>query len=164
MLKYLRIAVTALSLTACVLLVALWVRSYWWSDEVGVLPIGRLRTSAREQTIAAWGITAGSERGTCEFTANEDTAIYPYIFSEYIGHFVFDDEWEEHGLLGFNLWLKEDAFSHDLLVETPHWFWVFASAMLAATPWLPYCPRFSLRTLLIATTLVAVGLAAIVYR
>src|SRR5688500_11249350 len=29
MLKYLRIAVTALSLTACVLLVALWVRSYW---------------------------------------------------------------------------------------------------------------------------------------
>ena len=29
MLKYLRIAVTALSLTACVLLIALWVRSYW---------------------------------------------------------------------------------------------------------------------------------------
>jgi hypothetical protein len=29
MLKYLRIAVTALSLTACLLLVALWVRSYW---------------------------------------------------------------------------------------------------------------------------------------
>jgi hypothetical protein len=29
MLKYLRIAVTALCLTACVLLVALWVRSYW---------------------------------------------------------------------------------------------------------------------------------------
>ena len=28
MLKYLRIAVTALSLTGCVLLVALWVRSY----------------------------------------------------------------------------------------------------------------------------------------
>ena len=27
--QYLRIAVTVLSLTACVLLVALWVRSYW---------------------------------------------------------------------------------------------------------------------------------------
>jgi hypothetical protein len=36
MLKYLRIAVTALSLTACVLLVALWVRSYWWVDAVYV--------------------------------------------------------------------------------------------------------------------------------
>jgi hypothetical protein len=32
MLKYLRIAVTALSLTACVLLVALWVRSYFYMD------------------------------------------------------------------------------------------------------------------------------------
>jgi hypothetical protein len=27
--QYVRIAVTALSLTACVLLIALWVRSYW---------------------------------------------------------------------------------------------------------------------------------------
>src|SRR5687768_15918498 len=27
--RYLRIAVTALSLTVCVLLIALWVRSYW---------------------------------------------------------------------------------------------------------------------------------------
>jgi hypothetical protein len=32
MLKSLRIAVTTLSLTACVLLIALWVRSYWWAD------------------------------------------------------------------------------------------------------------------------------------
>jgi hypothetical protein len=30
MLKYLRIAVTAVSLMACVLLVALWARRYWW--------------------------------------------------------------------------------------------------------------------------------------
>src|SRR5688572_20306712 len=34
MLKYLRIAVTALSLTACVLLIALWVRSYWRADRL----------------------------------------------------------------------------------------------------------------------------------
>jgi hypothetical protein len=34
MLHYLRIAVTALSLTACVVLVVLWVRSYWWIDTV----------------------------------------------------------------------------------------------------------------------------------
>ena len=34
MLKYLRIALTALSLTACVLLIALWVRSYWWADAI----------------------------------------------------------------------------------------------------------------------------------
>ena len=34
MLKYLRIAVTALSLTACVLLIALWVRSQNWQDRL----------------------------------------------------------------------------------------------------------------------------------
>jgi hypothetical protein len=34
MLKYLRIAVTALSLTACVLSIAVWVRSYWWTDDI----------------------------------------------------------------------------------------------------------------------------------
>src|SRR5688572_8124346 len=32
--RYLRIAVTALSLTACVLLIALWVRSYTWLDSI----------------------------------------------------------------------------------------------------------------------------------
>src|SRR5687767_13214300 len=32
--RYLRIAVTALSLTACVLLITLWVRSFWWIDVV----------------------------------------------------------------------------------------------------------------------------------
>jgi hypothetical protein len=34
MLKHLRIAVTALSVTACVLLVGLWVRSYRWVVDV----------------------------------------------------------------------------------------------------------------------------------
>jgi hypothetical protein len=34
MLTYLRIAVTALSLTVCMLLSALWVRSYWSRDSV----------------------------------------------------------------------------------------------------------------------------------
>jgi hypothetical protein len=34
MLKYVRITVTLLSLTACVLLIALWARSYKWHDGV----------------------------------------------------------------------------------------------------------------------------------
>ena len=42
--KYLRIAVSALSLTACVLMIALWVRSYSWLDLFGgSLPISDLR-------------------------------------------------------------------------------------------------------------------------
>ena len=53
MLKYLRIAVTALSLTACVLLIALWVIGYVWH-------------------ITAWGgtrhtgVVVQSRRGECQ--------------------------------------------------------------------------------------------------
>jgi hypothetical protein len=39
MFKYLRIAVTALNLTACVLLTALWVRSHYWLDVVRGQPL-----------------------------------------------------------------------------------------------------------------------------
>jgi hypothetical protein len=33
--RYIRIAISAMSLTACVLLIALWVRSYTLRDELG---------------------------------------------------------------------------------------------------------------------------------
>src|SRR5688500_9557389 len=42
MLKYPRIAVTVLSLTACVLLIAMWVRSYWQID-CGYCPLNAPR-------------------------------------------------------------------------------------------------------------------------
>jgi hypothetical protein len=43
----------------------------------------------------------------------------------------------------------------------PHWLLLLFATTLAATPWIKW--RFSLRTLLIATALVAVALAAIIY-
>ena len=46
-------------------------------------------------------------------------------------------------------------------VRFPHWLPVFVTATIAALSWLPW--RFSLRTLLIVTTLVAVVLGLIVY-
>ena len=46
-------------------------------------------------------------------------------------------------------------------VLTPHWLLVILSAVLTALPWLPF--RFSLRTMLIATTLIAVVLGLSVW-
>ena len=46
-------------------------------------------------------------------------------------------------------------------IGLPHWFALVVVALLATSPWLSY--RFSLRTLLIATTLVAVVLGLIVW-
>ena len=41
----------------------------------------------------------------------------------------------------------------------PYWFWLLMPTTIAAISWLPWWSnRFSLRTLLIATTLIAVGL------
>ena len=46
-------------------------------------------------------------------------------------------------------------------IGVPHWFAVLAVTSLAVGPWIRW--RFSLRTLLIATTLIAVVLGLIVY-
>ena len=45
----------------------------------------------------------------------------------------------------------------------PHWFFATLAAGLAALPWFQQKWKFSLRTLLIATTLVAVVLGLIVW-
>jgi hypothetical protein len=55
LLKYLRIAVTALSLTACVLLIALWMRSFWVTDLVSRIDSQKIAT------------TIGSQYGTVYF-------------------------------------------------------------------------------------------------
>jgi hypothetical protein len=45
----------------------------------------------------------------------------------------------------------------------PHWFVVLVASLVGALPWAWKYQRFSLRTLLIATTLVAVGLGVVVW-
>jgi hypothetical protein len=150
MLKYLRIAVTALSLTACVLLVALWVRSYWWADDVGTLSIG------------GHEITADSYCGTTTFfiyenanAASSDMYFDCYEIKEYY----------DKVRAFFDYYRIEESFwdrAADCIV-TPHWFWVSVSLSIGAFPWIHWSKRFSLRTLLIATTLVALGLGVVIY-
>jgi hypothetical protein len=49
------------------------------------------------------------------------------------------------------------------VVVIPHWSPVLLFGAIASCPWLPWFKwRFSVRTLLIATTLVAVGLGMVV--
>jgi hypothetical protein len=55
-------------------------------------------------------------------------------------------------------------FTASLVVMVfPYWFLVLMSAAFAVIPWIGWKRRFSLRTLLIATTLVAVALGMILW-
>src|SRR4029079_7594540 len=66
----------------------------------------------------------------------------------------------EDSTLGFGISLS----LNQLIVAIPHWFGILVSIMLTAMPWIAHpCCRFSLRTLLIATTLVAVVLGLVVW-
>jgi hypothetical protein len=62
--------------------------------------------------------------------------------------------------LGFELVNYPNPFA----VAIPFWFLVPLTGMLAAVPWVRIPWRFSLRTLLIAITLIAFALGAIVVR
>jgi hypothetical protein len=156
MLKYLRIAVTALSLTACVLLVVLWVQSYVWLANVW---------GGTRQT----GVTIQSLRGECQLgiVANKDEYLPPYTgmrFERVSGEYSDNSDVRELNWGGF--WATWDT-QDDLYPQLRHSFigcryslLVIAFGGLAALSWRPW--RFSLRTLLIATTLVAVGLGIVV--
>jgi hypothetical protein len=151
MLKYLRIAVTALSLTACVLLIALWVRSYWRFDKA-------------QGHIGETRITYLAAQGKLMLYVGRSGIGPRWEWrSKVIGerHSIGFNRLNLDGGRGYSCRFFSVAFSSRRAFAWMH-FWLPVSliASLAGTPWLR--SRFSLRTLLIATTLVAVGLGVFV--
>jgi hypothetical protein len=140
--KYLRIAVTALSLTACALLVALSVRSYW-------------RLDILEKRTGSVAIQISSGKGRIAIgQLDPRTTIGKSYLSVASGDAA---DWRKGGALGFAFY--DDSFVSAFVV--PHWLPALLSAALAVIPWFSRSWRFSLRTLLIATTLVAVLLGTL---
>ena len=160
MLKYLRIAVTALSLAACVLLVALSVRSYSTMDQLTVqgedihmfvatrpglfaiewTPRPTIEPDEWGWTYGAWPYKPGTQHSQFKpiVLPGEPIATLPF-----------------HG----------DYFritNHaDVAIFIPFWLLALASSLAAAFLWMPR--RYSLRALLIATTLMAVGMGIFIY-
>jgi len=157
MLKSLRIAVTALSLTACVLLSVLWVRSYWWTDTVA----GPLSETKR--------LVIGSVTGWLQFRLDDRKGepvnmtrwrlksdslqrLYDQIRALHKGARIQPiGETAHFGMNGDTFFM-------------PYWFPVLVTCIMAAALgiWRRCRLSFSLRTLLIATTLVAVVLGIVV--
>jgi hypothetical protein len=153
-LRYLRIAFSATCLIACLLMIALWVRSYWLVDVV------EQRWPGRFQFASFGGRVGFSERSNPDISLFRDAMeelddevgdVFAYTVPK---DFSMD---EFPAICGFG-W-RDDGLVATLTV--PDWFFVMISALCAAAPWFRW--RFSLRTLLIATTLVAVVLGIIVW-
>jgi hypothetical protein len=150
MLKYLRIAVTALCLTACVLLALLWVRSYWRLDST----IGPLSKTTGFQVSSMEG------RIWLQYAAGLEAPVTSWEFFSRKESILGELE-DDHPLNGPTFRVASNSGILEAVV--PHWFLAIITAAIATVFWTSRKWRFSLRTLLIATTLVAVGLGMVVY-
>jgi hypothetical protein len=145
MLKYLRIAVTALSLTACVLLIALWVRSYRWTDI--------LTWRSSDFDIGADSVAGGT--AVFVYVDADRTIDAGIIFQSYD-----QDDWPDMPPPDRTWRFQFETTPNELYVVLPHWFHLAIISALSSALWVPW--RFRLRTLLIAITLVAVVMGIVV--
>jgi hypothetical protein len=130
----------------CVLLVVLWVRSYWALDFIRTRPIGTRQ------------LYAMSGRGIVAIGSNDDPYGPQWEHTSYANAWIAPRE--EIPLHGFGYWRVPGG----LLTSGPYWFLVLLSGTVAAFPWICFSlRRFSLRSFLIATTLIAVVLGLAVW-
>jgi hypothetical protein len=133
----------------CVLCV-LWARSYWWRESL----VGNLSPYVPLLSLS-------SDAGQLKYADVRRDGISPSEFAiisrraeeslKIVGAF------DSRLVAGFGIRLARDSWA----MAAPHWFPAVVFAALAALPWIRW--RFRLRTLLIATTLVAVVLGLIGY-
>jgi hypothetical protein len=153
----LRIATSAVCLIACALLIALWVRSYVYADLVMV----RLTSTSR----LYFQSSRGELRLPLKGSDHNELFDLPWRFSSTSVKRI--DEVEEllNKASGASKPVTRIAprfgVMNDSLVM-PHWFPILVSGVSAAILGIARPFRFTLRTLLIATTLVAVVLWLIV--
>jgi hypothetical protein len=142
--RKLRIAWSVVWGLAAVLLIVLWVRNYWVVDE--------LTAPVTTQHF----ITSGSVPGAVAIGWGKGTRNWKIIQP-------LTQDWRDAtgDDVPSPVWFGVTRRGGFVAVWMPSWFLILVFAMLAAAPWIRW--RFSLRTVLIATTLVAVALGLIVY-
>jgi hypothetical protein len=148
--RKLRIAWSVAWGVVAVLLVAFWVRSYWFY-------------SAASGSIDNCFISIETQSG--ESMLNVVTAYKAPLQASWrslpvsVAQFRPQLPKSAKGGFGFWWWPYGKGFGG----KVSHLHPIAIAAMLGTLPWLHCVTRFSLRTLLIATTLVAVGLGLIVW-
>jgi hypothetical protein len=142
--RKLRIAWSVVCSIACVLLIVLWVRSYWIVDLIQKGTGSKSVNVYIEPGTIGVGILA--ELNPNSWTRSSMTADRYHVV---VG---------THPPRSSRVWGYSHFATNALFL--PFWFLVLLASTLVTVPWLRW--RFTLRILLIATTLVAVVLGLIV--
>ena len=150
MLRHLRIAVSVTSLVACMLLIALWLRSYWWFE------------SLRNDVSQSYSFMLECHDGRLVFFGlpwanNWSWELVTYRLSDLRSPDEPDEPiemWAYHStpVYGRAAW--------SLVI--PHWFLVILTGTLAAVLGIRRPFQFSLRTMMIAMTIIALWLGLVV--
>lgn len=158
--RKLRIAWSVVWGIACVLLVALWVRSYWLAELVE-MRISDTRALVVGSILGGVSISpyVPTVPGYFDFGPRYRYRSEPRYPSEKPRERQVRYFWES----ATKAKLKQIQFAiHPFVaIRLPYFVFVGLAGTFAALPWLRW--RFSLRTLLIATTLVALVLGLIVW-
>jgi hypothetical protein len=137
--RKLRIAWSVACGLLCLFLIAAWVRSYWWVDRIN-LPVNGIAV------ISIWSMP-----GEWVFGLSRPPAVKPAYWAT-----ISEDEWRRLPRVDRPIFVFRNAW-----IKAPYWFAVGISAAAAVAPWFRW--RYSLRTLLVAMTLVALGVCLAVY-
>jgi hypothetical protein len=135
---------------ACLLLCAMWARSFyetWWLEITIRNAFGMWCETGSGELFLSFDFARSAVAGNSEVPWIE-AGIMP------LGQYMWN-----YMVLGFYIGKENESW----LVRLPFWFAAIGGIALAIAPWTLRSNRFSLRTLLIATTLVAVVLGAIVW-
>jgi hypothetical protein len=122
----------------CLLLIALWVRSYWWIDCTSLLRKYSLTSFRGDIFIEKPVVINYSGPNPSQVSFSPGRYGISSLPSDLPGLIIGKGGW-----------------------TFPYWLPIVSTIAVCAAPWLPF--RFSLRTLLIAMTLVAVVLGLIVW-
>jgi hypothetical protein len=155
MLRKLRIAFSAVCGIVCLLLIVLWVRSNSWIDSIH--GTGYPKQFWCESLHGEMGLLVLTDPGVqprnLRFFSRPPEAVPYYSTGLY-------DDWSTPFSTALGIrWTFVGGFG----LVIPYWMPVVFIGMIGTIPWVPWSRRFSLRTLLVATTLVAVLLGAVVY-
>ena len=142
-LRYLRIAFSAMCGVVCLLLIVLWVRSYWRWDALQYSGSSESTDVCSQNGFLFVGQTYQMDKGRWWFSS--DPVEFPADLKSQLSIYWYDG--------------NGDLMGPSVII--PHWLIVLFFVGLGVAPWPPR--QFSLRTLLVLTTGIAALLGILVY-